>query len=187
LIRLRVARPREATAALAQLGVVDVEVGRLAVEVAGRDPAAARELLEAARRFASPVDSEDVRKALSPLVEHADVELRIAAARLLGRDDVLVRERVPELLRALRSDDPEARCRAANGIHLAGVFDARVTAALVRATERRDLAAREGLTLAVERGWAAKREPIEVLRELAGREGTGREMVYARAALRELR
>jgi hypothetical protein len=54
----------------------------------------------------------------------------------------------------------------------------------VRATERRDLAAREGLTLALERGQNEKREPIEVLRQLAAREDAASEVVYARAALR---
>jgi hypothetical protein len=68
-------------------------------------------------------------------------------------------------------------------LHEAKVVPAEITAPLMRAVDRRDMAAREGLVLAVERCVATGRPADEVLKAFADdREADA----YARAGLREL-
>jgi hypothetical protein len=90
------------------------------------------------------------------------------------------------MLRGLRSDDPAERLRAAHEIDRTRLFPPAFTAALVRATARRDMAAREGFTLALEQSQAANADPVAVLRQLAETTNSAEQKAFARAALRSL-
>lgn len=128
----------------------------------------------------------DARLALEPLLEDEDETVRTTAATLLNRADVLARERVPAILKELRSDDIARRIIAARELDELGVQPQIVTAALRRAVESRDMPAREGLIAAVERAYASRVDTLAVLSDTAkaGADATSR--AYARAALREI-
>jgi hypothetical protein len=127
----------------------------------------------------------EIRPALEPLLEDPDEALRLAAATLLDRKDVLARMRVPELLRDLRSDVIDRRMIAARRLDDLGVEPKEITGALLRAVDRRDMPAREGLIAALEAAHASHKPTLEVLQRTADASDPA-PRAYARAALREI-
>jgi hypothetical protein len=132
------------------------------------------------------VDGDEVKAQLNRVLELDDHDARVAAATLLGRQDVLARERVPQLLADLRSDNHNARALAARQLDELGVAPREVTAALIRAVDRRDLAARVGLVDALAVAHATRRSALDVIKESAERTDDAGKRAYARAALREV-
>jgi hypothetical protein len=125
---------------------------------------------------------------LNRLLETENENLRLTAARLLGRYDVITHARIPHLLADLRSDHHSTRALAARQFDEMGLEPRAVTAALVRAVDRRDLAARVGLTEALAAAHAQRRAALDVLKERAARSdpANAAARAYARAALREV-
>jgi hypothetical protein len=127
-----------------------------------------------------------IRPALEPLLDDANDAVRLAAAEFLDRKEVIARIQVPSLLRELRSDNIERRMIAARQLDELGVEPKEITAALLRAVDRRDMPAREGLVAALEIAHAQRKTTLEMLAQAAGQEANSTSRVYARAALREV-
>jgi hypothetical protein len=135
------------------------------------------------------VDAKDegARAAATDLLTDASGEVRLAAAALLGDERSLALAALPQWLAELRGADPERRALAARRLDGAAVAAPELTGALVRAVDRRDMAARQGLIAAVEQSVASGRPFREVLdATAAARDGDPAARAYARAALREL-
>jgi hypothetical protein len=99
--------------------------------------------------------------------------------------------RLSALLKDLRGNSPTLRLTAARQLDELGIEPKALTAALVRAIERRDMPVREGLLLALERAHASGHDALEMLKLLADTDdaadnAAGPTRAYARAALREI-
>jgi hypothetical protein len=127
-----------------------------------------------------------IKPALEPLLDDPSDAVRLAAAEFLDRKEVIARIQVPSLLRELRSDNIERRMIAARQLDALGVEPKEITAALLRAVDRRDMPAREGLVAALEIAHAQRKTTLEMLAQAAGQEANSTSRVYARAALREV-
>jgi hypothetical protein len=132
-------------------------------------------------------EGDEVRSELNRVIDLQDHETRMAAAELLGRQGILNRARVPQLLADLQSDNHTTRVRAARQLDDLGVEPKEITAALIRAVDHRDLAARVGLIDALTAAHQTRRNSLDVLKESAARPGNDpARQAYARAALREV-
>jgi hypothetical protein len=129
----------------------------------------------------------EIRPALSPLLEDANADVRLFAAELLDRPDVVARLRMPALLRDLRSDDLARRTNAAHQLDALGVEPKEITTTLLRAVLSGNMPVREGLTLALERAAAEHQNALDTLKQLAAPDNPDpAPRAYARAALREV-
>jgi hypothetical protein len=121
------------------------------------------------------------------MLTNPDDAVRYAAAELLGRADVMKQMRLSALLKDLRGNSPTLRLTAARQLDELSVEPKALTAALVRAIERRDMPVREGILLALERAYASGHDALETLKLLADTDDAdGPTRAYARAALREV-
>ena len=129
-------------------------------------------------------DVPEVREALLELARSGEESVRVAAADAL--DDAKARRaaHAPAVLRDLRSAQPATRLQAAKRAQTLGMGDERLTAALLKAVSAGDMAAREGLTLALERAHATGSTPLVVLEDLARSERDPTTRAYVKAALR---
>jgi hypothetical protein len=129
---------------------------------------------------------DPIKEKLAALVRHEAESIRLAAAELLGQDDLLATARLPGLVADLRSDSPTRRQLAARQLESLKAEDPRVTAALVRAVENRDMVAREGLILGIERAWKEQKKTMDILSIIAKDKTPGGDGVRARKALAEI-
>ena len=129
---------------------------------------------------------DGVRPALEALLTDLDDSVCYAAAELLGRTDILTRLQIPPLLKELRNDELIRRMIAARKLDDLGVEPKEITAALRRAVDRRDMAAREGLIAALESGYAKRKATMEMLDQTAAQQSDAASRAYARAALQEI-
>ncbi|HSI32246.1 MAG TPA: hypothetical protein VK986_01545, partial [Tepidisphaeraceae bacterium] len=100
-----------------------------------------------------------------------------------GTDDARRAAAGPGVLRDLRATDPAVRSKAAHLAHRLKLAQPAVTAALVKAVDAGDMAAREGLVLALERAAAGGGSAADVL-AVADEEKDGTKRAYLRAARR---
>ena len=128
----------------------------------------------------------DIRPALQPLLNDPDDNLRYAAAAVLDRKDILARAAIPDLLAGLRDDSPTRRTLAARQLDELAVEPKQLTAALIRAVDTRNMPARQGIILALDRAYASRQNTLDVLKTLAANDPDPTTRLYARAALREL-
>jgi HEAT repeat protein len=128
----------------------------------------------------------EIRPIVESLLDDSDDAIRYAAADVLGRTDILARAAIPGLLVELGDDDPAVRAGAAQRLDALGIEPREITAALVRATQERNMPVRHGLVLAMKRAYASRQNSLEVLRRLAGDDQDPTTRAYCRAALREL-
>jgi hypothetical protein len=131
------------------------------------------------------LQGDEIGAALDPLLEDHNDDVRIAAATLLDRKDVLARMRVPAILRDLRSDTIDRRMIAARQLDDLGIEPKEITAALRRAVDRRDMPAREGLIAALEAAHTSHQKTLDILQRTADKADAA-PRAYARAALREI-
>jgi HEAT repeat protein len=120
------------------------------------------------------------------LLNDPDERVRTFAAQAIGTKDALVEARLVTLLQDLRSTDPHIRFRAATELSDMTAVDRQITAALLRAVNERDMPAREGLLLAIERAGASQKSPAEELTIAAANDPDPVRRAYAKAALRAL-
>jgi hypothetical protein len=177
---------RMAATALGSLGPASKErLDALLNLFADSDPDVREEALIAARRLA-PNDPR-VLSGLYQMMQDPD-PLLSAWARGQVRE-IKMRERnsatanAVELLEQLRSKDPATRLQAARAMKQEHVLPQRVEAALLKAVEDRDFAAREGLVMAIEEAWKSHVEVATALKQL---EKEPKQRAYARAAERAL-
>jgi hypothetical protein len=136
-------------------------------------------------RSTDPADPA-TRRALTVHLKNRFEDVRLAAAEMLGDPRSMNLARLPGWLADLRADSGDRRALAARQLETSGLLPPDLSAALVRAVDRRDLAAREGLLLAVERVTAKPGPARDALQSLAAAEADPATRAYARAALREL-
>jgi hypothetical protein len=129
---------------------------------------------------------DGVGPAAEALLTDPDDDVCIAAAELLGRSDILTWMRIPPLLKELRNADVTRRMIAARRLDDLGVEPKEITAALLRAVDRRDMPAREGLINALESAHIKRRKTLEMLDQTAAQQDDLTLRAYARAALREI-
>ncbi len=125
------------------------------------------------------------RDILHGFLKHPLSSYRIAAAEALDDPAVLKAANAVDIIADLRRDEYPVRVRAARRAQELNLAPTDFTAALVRATESRDMAAREGLTLALERAQATGKPAQEILK-LADAEQDPVSRAYLRAAARAL-
>jgi hypothetical protein len=94
--------------------------------------------------------------------------------------------RIPPLLKEPRNADVTRRMIAARRLDDLGVEPKEITAALLRAVDRRDMPAREGLINALESAHIKRRKTLEMLDQTAAQQDDLTLRAYARAALREI-
>ena len=128
----------------------------------------------------------DIRPALEPLLDDPDDNVRYAAAAALDRKDILARAAIPDLLAGLRDDSPTRRILAARQLDELAVEPKELTTALIRAVDDRNMPARQGLILALDRAYTSRQNALDVLKMLAASDADQTTRLYARAALREL-
>jgi hypothetical protein len=170
----------------AALDVDAVAVRQAAAPLIASKTARARLAAATALYRANPKDA-DARSAAAELVRDDAEDVRLAAAALSDDGRALDLARLPGWIADLRGDRPEARELAARKLATSGLLRADVAAALVRAVDRRDQAAREGLLRAIEQSIASGRPAKESLDAAAADPGAdAATRAYARAGLREL-
>lgn len=136
----------------------------------------------------SGIEGDAIRAALAPLVRSQDMEIRREAALLLNTPEALARARVPELLLDIQSESPALRQLGARQLDELGIEPRELTAALIRAVDGGDFAARLGFVKAMESADRSGGKTLEELKKSAAAENpdaAGR--AYARAALREMK
>jgi hypothetical protein len=133
------------------------------------------------------IKGDKVRPALESLARNLDSEIRHGAAELLNTPEALAEAKVPDLLEDIRSNSLSARQLAARQLDELNIEPKEITAALVRAVESGDFAARQGLLAALNDGYASRRDPLDVLRDTAANEDAKSAVrAFARAGLREV-
>lgn len=127
-----------------------------------------------------------LRDKLTSLLNDRSDDVLYAAAELLGRKDLLARAVIPGLLADLRSDSPDRRSVAARQLDESGLEPQVITKALIRAVDRRDMPSRQGLINALQAGYAARADAMDMLKQAAEDHAPSFDRSFARAALREL-
>jgi hypothetical protein len=125
------------------------------------------------------------RETLRPLLRHRDSAIRATAAELLNTPEDLAIARTGDALADVHSESPTLRATAARQLHALNVLPPRLTNALIKAVDNRDLAAREGLLRALEDAYFNKTDAIASLKALAN-DTDPAQKAYARAALRQI-
>ncbi|HSI35398.1 MAG TPA: hypothetical protein VK986_17590 [Tepidisphaeraceae bacterium] len=110
-------------------------------------------------------------------------EERALAAEALGTDEARRTARLPSLLAELRGPSPEGRARAARELQSLGFASPAVSAALIKAVDAGDFAAREGLAIALQTAWERDVQAEQVL-AAADAEKDETKRAYLRAARR---
>jgi len=131
------------------------------------------------------LEGEEIRTSLTPLLNSPNDNILYSAAELLGRQDILKRAIIPQLIEDLRSESPDQRSIAARQLDELKLEPEILTKALIRAVDRRDMAARTGLISAIESAYYTRSDSIEMLKRIA-EQPNDPERNFARAALREL-
>ena len=129
---------------------------------------------------------DGVHRALETLLTDTDDAVCFTAAELLGRNDIMLRMQVPQLLKELRNDQLIRRMVAARRLDELGVEPKEITTALRRAVDGRDMLVREGLIAALESAYAKRKTTLEMLDQAATQQSDATSGAYARAALREI-
>lgn len=132
------------------------------------------------------LDGDEIRKSLAVLLDSRNDAVLYAAADLLGRQDILKRSIIPQLLEDLRSESPDRRSIAARQLDELKLEPEILTKALIRAVDRRDMAARTGLISAVESAYYTRGDCMEMLKRDSERRDDVGARNFARAALREM-
>ena len=120
---------------------------------------------------------------LEKLLHSKDREERNLAAQALGTDAAYRLARGPDILKDLRSPDPRIRSAASHEAKRLALDTPEVMGALVRAVDTGNMPVREGLTLALERAWAAHQTVMQIL-AAADTETDPTARAYLRAAKR---
>jgi hypothetical protein len=128
----------------------------------------------------------EIRPLIESLLDDPRDAIRYTAADVLGRTDILARAAIPELLVELSHDDPARRASAARRLDALAVEPKEITAALVRATQDRNMPVRQGVILAIQQAYQSRQNSLQVLRQLAADDHDPTTRAYARAALREI-
>ncbi|HYE21128.1 MAG TPA: hypothetical protein VEA69_21960 [Tepidisphaeraceae bacterium] len=110
---------------------------------------------------------------------------RALAAEALGTDDARRAARLPSLIAELRGPSPEGRARAARELQSLGAASPAVSAALLKAVDAGDFAAREGLAVALQTAWERDVPAEQVLAD-ADAEKDEATRAYLRAARRAI-
>lgn len=133
------------------------------------------------------IKGEKIRPPLEALLRSPDPELRHAAAALLNTPKALAEAKLPDLLADIRSNSISARQLAARQLDELGIEPKEITAALIRAVESGNFAARRGLTAALQDAYASNRNPLDLLKQTASDQQTKTDArAFARAALHEV-
>ena len=131
------------------------------------------------------VKDDAVRSALIPMLRNPDAVTRMAAAEAINTPEAHARARVPDLLSDVRSNSLSTRQLAARQFDELRIEPREVTAALIRAVESGDFAARQGLIAALELANSSGQNPLDVLNQIAAADNAA-PRAYAKAALRQI-
>jgi hypothetical protein len=132
------------------------------------------------------VQATDVRAALQAMLRMPEEDVRFRVAELLGDEESRRLAHMPAILRDLRSDEPAVRLQAAKRGQTLAIADARITAALMKAVEDRNMPVREGIVLALERSHQSGASAMDALKQFAQPTTEPAIRAYAKAALREI-
>lgn len=132
------------------------------------------------------IKGDPIRAALAPLIRNADPEIRHGAAQVLNTPEALARSKFPDLLNDIRANSLSARQLAARQLDELGLEPKEATAALIRAVESGNYAARQGLLAALNTANTTSQNPLDLLKKTAAADTPSADRAFARAAIHEI-